>query len=597
MSDALNTLNKRIAEASRKYAAKPALSTKVSGSKDWKTYTYGDVAAKVRLFSLGLRALGVERGDRVAMLSENRPEWAIADLAALAAGAVTVPIYPTLPPSQVLHILSDSGAKAIVVSDSKQLQKVETARDSCSNLKIFIAMDETTAKGDILSFDATLKEGETAGAALEETFEQRRDAVLPEDLMSLVYTSGTTGNPKGAMLTHANFVAALDGIQKALPVVPGAETFLSFLPLCHVFERVVYCLSLSIGSHTYYNDSIFKLVDNLAEVKPTILQCVPRVFESIHERVGEAMSKLPDKERNVAEWAIGVGDAVATRRNRGESVSPVLLAQYAAADRLVLKKMRARFGGRIKFFVSGGAPLNPVTAHFFSALGIPVLEGWGLTETTAASTINPLGRSKIGTVGKAGFGAEVKTAEDGELLVRGAHVMRGYWNNPEATADVIDSDGWFHTGDIGEIDPEGYIKITDRKKDILVLGNGKKVAPQPIETNIKHNPYIAEVVLVADQTGNVSALVVPHYDKLKNWAKEQGKEHASSAELAKDAAAKKFIKQQIEKSSGELAEFEKVKRVALLEKPLSVEEGELTPTLKVKRRVVTEKYGKLLERE
>ena len=596
MPDSLDTLNKRIADATSKYANKPALSEKIA--KEWKTYTYADLAGKIKLFSLGLRSLGVERGERLAVLSENRPEWAIADLAALAAGAVTVPIYPTLPPSQVLHILKDSGATAVVVSDSKQLAKVEAARESCPNLKVFVVMDESTAKGDVLSFDAVLKEGETAGAALEETYEQRRDSVKPTDLMSLVYTSGTTGNPKGAMLTHGNFAAAIDGIQKALPsVVPGEETFLSFLPLCHVFERVVYSLSLSIGSHTYYNDSIFKLVDNLAEVRPTVLQCVPRVFESIHDKVVEGIAKQSETEQAAIKWALEVGDAVATKRNAGENVSIVLKGMEAMANKTVLSKMRERFGGRIKFCVSGGAPLNPTTAHFFNSIGIPVLEGWGLTETTAASTINPLGRAKVGTVGTARFGAEVKTAEDGELLVKGATVMQGYWNNPEATAEVIDADGWFHTGDIGEIDSEGYVKITDRKKDILVLGNGKKVAPQPIETNIKRNPYIAEVVLVADQTGNVSALVVPHYDKLKAWAKEQGKEDVTTTALATDPAAKKFIKSQIEKSSGELAEFEKVKRVALLEKPLSVEDGELTPTLKVRRRVVTEKYGKLLERE
>jgi len=595
MSDSLNTLNKRIAEATRKYADKPALSVKIA--KEWKTQTYAEIAGQVRLFSLGLRALGVERGDRVAMLSENRPEWAIADLAALAAGAVTVPIYPTLPPSQVQHILSDSGATAIVVSDAKQLQKVEIAREACPNLKVFVAMEESSAKGDILSFDAVLKEGEAAGSTLTETYEQRRDAVEPSDLMSLVYTSGTTGNPKGAMLTHSNFVSALDGIQKALPLVDGGEVFLSFLPLCHVFERVVYCLSLTIGASTYYNDSIFKLMDNLTEVKPTILQCVPRVFESIHEKINEGIAKQDQAEQAAIKWALETGDAVATKKNAGESVSLVLKGMEAMANKTVLSKMRERFGGRVKFFVSGGAPLNPATAHFFNAIGIPVLEGWGLTETTAASTINPLGRAKVGTVGKAGFGAEVKTAEDGELLVKGPHVMRGYWNNPEATAEVIDADGWFHTGDIGVIDPEGYIKITDRKKDILVLGNGKKVAPQPIETRIKTNPYISEVVLIADHTGNVSALVVPNYDKLKAWAKEQGKEDVTASTLAADPAAKKFIKAQIEASSGELAEFEKVKRVGLLEKPLSVDEGELTPTLKVRRKVVTEKYAKLLEKE
>ncbi|BDI32895.1 AMP-dependent synthetase [Capsulimonas corticalis] len=493
------------------------------------------------------------------------------------------------------HILADSGAKAIIVSDGKQLQKAVASREEIPNLAIFVTMEESSAKGDVLSFSAVMAEGDRA--TLPESFEQRRDSVKLDDLMSLVYTSGTTGNPKGAMLTHGNMGTAVDGAQKAFPVVPPDEAFLSFLPLCHVFERVTHFLSLAMGSHTYYNDSIFKLIDNLAFAKPTVMQCVPRVFESIHERVLDTVSKEPEQKQKAFAWALEVGSAFAERRNAGRSVSPILAIKHAIADKLVLSTLREKFGGKLKFFVSGGAPLNAKTAQFFNGIGIPILEGWGLTETTAASATNPYGRAKIGSVGIAGFGATIKVAPDGELLVRGANVMRGYWNNPEATADAIDADGWFHTGDIGVIDSEGYVKITDRKKDILVLANGKNVAPQPIEIHLKQSPYISEIVLLGDQSGGVSALVLPSFDKLKTWAQEQGKEKMSPSELAADPATRKLIKTEIDKLSGNLADYEKIKRVALLEKPLTIENGELTPTMKIKRKVVSEKYGRLLERE
>jgi len=595
MTEELTTINRRFADAASQYPDLPALSAKPSGSKEWRTFTYHEVQEQMRLFSLGLRALGLQKGDRVAMLSENRPEWAIADLAALAAGGVTVPIYSTLPPPQVAHILADSGARAIIVSDAKQLQKVLTARDSCPELSIFVAMDETSAKGDVLSFEAVLQEGRAAEGTLDESFELRRDSVKSADLMSLVYTSGTTGNPKGAMLTHANFAAALDGARKAFPFYPPAEVFLSFLPLCHVFERVTYCLSLTLGAHTYYNDSIFRLLDNMADAKPTIMQCVPRVFESIHERVLDTVSKEPAAKQAAFNGAIEIGKQVADLQNAGKPVGAILAAKHAVADKLVFQSIRDKFGGRLKFFVSGGAPLNPKTADFFNAIGIPILEGWGLTETTAASTINPFGRARVGTVGKAGFGAEVVTAEDGELLVRGPHVMTGYWNHPDATAEAIDKDGWFHTGDIGVIDSEGYITITDRKKDILVLANGKKVAPQPIETKLKESHYISEVVLLGDKAGTVGALVVPAFDRLRPWAKEQGLETEAAA-LAANPAVKKFIKSEIDRLSVDLADFERIKRLAILEHAFSVDAGELTPTLKVRRKVISEKFGPLLDK-
>lgn len=595
MTHALSTVNRRFAQTAEKYADRPALSSKPSGNKEWQTLTYADVAAQVKGVSLGLRDLGaLERGGRVALLSENRPEWAICDLAIQAGGGVTVPIYPTLPAAQIAHILADSGARAVIVSDAKQLKKITEARAQAPELAAVIVMDAAAAKEDVVSLAALIEQGVTVH--FEETYEQRRDAVLPDELMSLVYTSGTTGNPKGAMLTQANMVAALDGARKAFPISPPDETFLSFLPLAHIFERVTSTLSLTLGCHTYYNDSIFKLMDNMAVCRPTVMQNVPRVFESLHERVGDSIGKLGGRRQTLTYWALGVGDTYARRRNADRLPTPLLAVQHLVADKFVLSKIRARFGGRLKFFVSGGAPLNPRTAYFFNALGAPILEGWGLTETTAPATVSPYGRAKVGTVGIAGFVSEIKTAPDGEILVHGPNVMRGYWNNPEATAEVLDADGWFHTGDIGEIDSQGYLKITDRKKDILVLANGKKVAPQPIETNLKTSPLIGEIVLLGDQSGGVSALVVPNFEQLKHWAKEQGKD-ANLAVLVKDPAVRKLIKAEIDSRSRNLADFEKIKRFALIDHAFSVDGGELTPTLKVKRKFVAEKYGRLLEKE
>ena len=591
-----DTVNTRFAEAARQYPDRPALSSKPHGSKGWETLTYRDLAERVRQVALGLRALGIERGDRVAILSENRPEWAILDLATLAAGAVTVPIYPTLPASQVAHILADSGAKAVVVENAKQAAKVMQAREFAPDLAVVITLDEEAAKDGILSLASVVEKG--AAAQFEESYEARRDSVHADDLMSLVYTSGTTGNPKGAMLTHGNMTAALDAANHQFPQFqPPNDVFLSFLPLSHVFERVTYNLAITQGAHTRFNDSIFKLMDNLAELEPTVMQCVPRVHESIHDRVSDGIAKLPDRRKILTYWALGVGDSVARRRNAGQPVSPLQFLRHLAADKLVLSKIRARFGGHLKFFVSGGAPLNPKTAHFFLAIGIPILEGWGLTETTAAATANQSGRVKVGTVGPRMFNVQVKTAPDGELLVKGPTVMRGYWNNPEATAEVIDADGWFHSGDIGEIDAQGYVKITDRKKDILVLANGKKVAPQPIETALKRSPLLTEVVLLGDNAGTVGALVVPNFDALKTWAKEQGKDLKTNEALIADPAARKFVKSEIDNLSKDLADFEKIKRIALIDHAFSQEGGELTPTLKVKRRVVAEKYGSLLEKE
>ena len=585
------TINSRFAEAVRKYPDQSALTAKID--KEWKSFTFREMEDRIRRFSLGLRALGITPGDRVAVLSENRPEWAIADLASLAAGATTVPIYPSLPPAQVGYILADSGAKAIVASDAKQLEKAEVSREQCLNLTIFVAMEESSAKGDILSYDQVMKEGDSS--KLDTTYEDVRDNVKPEDVASFVYTSGTTGDPKAAMLTHGNLVSEIAAAESILPFKKPFDVFLSFLPLSHVFERVTYYLALSMGTNTYYAESLFKVQENMAEAHPDIMQSVPRLYESIYERVRDQAAKAPEKKKRIFDWAMAVGQKRAERKNTGRMVGPILAIQHVIADMLVLSKIRDRFGGKIRFFVSGGAPLSADVARFFHAIDTPILEGYGLTETCAALTLNPYGRTKIGTVGKPLPGLEIKIASDGEILGRGPTIMKGYWNKPEATAEVIDSDGWFHTGDIGEIDEDGYLKITDRKKDIIVLANGKNVAPQPIENRLKAADLVSEVILLGDRSGTVSALIVPNYEKLARWAKKENIAFTDAKELANSAMAKKEIKSEIDALSKDLADFEKIRKIALLDHPLSIENGELTPTLKVRRKIVREKYGSLLE--
>jgi long-chain acyl-CoA synthetase len=584
------TVNRRIADSVARTPDGPALSSKVD--KEWITLTYREFEVKVKNFSLGLRSLGIELGDRVALLSENRPEWAIADVAILAAGAVAVPIYSTLPPAQVAHILADSGARAIVVSDTKQLAKVEALRARSPELSIIVTMDETDVQGGAMSFLTVQEHGKTFMPV--ETFEQRRSSVRPSDLASLVYTSGTTGDPKGTMLSHQNFAAAIGMAEIWFPVGP-TDTFLSFLPLCHVFERVTHYLSLSIGTHTYYAESIFKVADNMAEVHPSIMQSVPRLFESIHERIIDSISKAPEKRKKLAHWALEVGGHYSQLRNSGTFINPILAAQRLVADKLVLAKIRGRLGGNLRFFVSGGAPLSVSTAQFFNAIDIPILEGYGMTETTAPLTCNPFHRAKLGTVGNTFAEVTIKIADDGEILAKGPNVMSGYWNNPGATHEMFTDDGWLRTGDIGNFDKSGYLSITDRKKDIIVLANGKNVAPQPIEGIMKQSPFISEIVLLGDKSGTVAALVLPAFDKLAAWARENHIEFSDLKALASTNEAKKKIKSEIDQLSGDLAEFEKIRKIAILLEPLTIDNGELTPTMKVKRKIVFERHGRLLE--
>jgi len=558
----------------------------------WIPITYRELENQVVQLALGLAELGLGGGDRLALLAENRPEWAVTDLAVVSLGAVNVPLYATLPAPQVEYILADSGAQMLMVSGQKQLDKALEIRQRLPNLRCILTMDRLAepVEGVVTYADAIAR-----GAAHlkgREEFNRRAEAVRPSDLATIIYTSGTTGEPKGAMLTHDNFTSNAQSVETFVEVGPE-DLFLSFLPLSHVFERMAgHYLPLSAGASVAYAESVFTVQSNMVEVRPTVMASVPRLYESIHSRLLDGIAKRPDKERKTAEWALRVGWEYYRKRVEGKSAGLLTTLQHLVADRLVLQKLREKVtGGRLRFFISGGAPLPIQTAEFITSMGLHILEGYGLTETSPVICVNRPAKTKIGTVGPPIPGVEVKIAADGEILSRGPHIMLGYYNKPGDTAQAIDPEGWFHTGDIGKIDEEGYLKITDRKKDILVLANGKNVAPQPIEAKLKASQYIGSVVLFGDREPQVVALLVPDMDHLKQWARKQGLEVKDEAALLKDAKVKKLYRDEIEANSKDLADFEKVRRFTLLAQEFTQERGELTPTLKIKRQVVKKNYA------
>jgi long-chain acyl-CoA synthetase len=569
---------------------------RVKRDGEWRDISSAQFLRTVEELSMGLRGLGLERGDRVAILSENRPEWAYADLATLCAGALDAPIYPSLTPAQVLYILNDSGAKVIFVSNAAQAAKVAEVRAQATQLKHVVTMDPINAP-DAVSLEAVCAEGRRALEKDPQAVRQRAAEAKPEDVATLIYTSGTTGDPKGVMLTHDNLVSNVVAGAKVFTDWNAEDVTLSFLPLCHVFERMGgHYLILYAGATIAYAESVEKVPQNMMEVRPTLMFSVPRLYEKIYARVHEKVAADPPTRQRIFHWAIGVGRE--TFRHVVNRTRPGLAQRlkHVVADALVLSKIRERTGGRLKLFVSGGAPLSREIAEFFGAVGLMVLEGYGLTETSPVICVNRPDRLRPGTVGPPVEGVEVRIAEDGEILTRGRHVMKGYYNKPEATAEAIDKDGWFHTGDIGFIDADGFLAVTDRKKDILVTSGGKKIAPQPIENLIKANTFVAEIVMVGNKRNFPSALVVPNFDNLERWARGKGLPMGSREELVACPEVRAHFKQVLDGVCSSLAQFEKIKKFALLTKDFSIEAGELTPTLKVKRRVVEQRYQDLIDR-
>ncbi len=585
------TLISMFEDAVQQYGNKPALAHKPRGGT-YEDISYAEFGASVDAFSKGLNALGVQKGDRIAILSENRPEWAISDFGILKAGAVNVPMFSTLTAAQVGYILKDSGAKIICVSTEKQLEKVASIRDEVPTLEqviIFDAIEGETQEGVIQFTAACEMAGEEVGSDSQE-----------DEVATIIYTSGTTGNPKGVMLTHANFIFNLQAC-KSLIEVRETDVLLSFLPLSHVFERLGgHYVPLFSGAKIAYAESTFTVAQNMKDVAPTVMLSVPRLYETMHERILRAVEEGSPLRQKIFHWGVSVGSAVSSAIQQGKKPSAILQLQQGIADKLVFAKLKAATGGRLRFFVSGGAALPQSIAEFFHAAGILILEGYGLTETSPVISMNHPGNWKFGTVGVSVPGVEVQIAEDGEILTRGPHVMKGYFNNASATAEVIDEDGWFHTGDIGIIDEDGFVKITDRKKNIIVLSNGKNVAPQPIESTLVQSPFISQIMVIGSERKNLAALIVPNFDALKAWGSDSdtGGDDIETDDLSamlQTREVQQHIQSEIRSRLRDFADFEQVRRFTLLEKEFSQEDDEMTPTLKLKRNVIIEKYSDVID--
>jgi long-chain acyl-CoA synthetase len=539
-----------------------------------------------------LSDLGVSPGDRVMLLSDNRPEWHMVDIATLSLGAVDVPIYGTLTPEQITYQLRDSGAKVVVAENPEQMGKFIAIKKKCRDLDHLIQIEGAADKG-VVAFDDLLEYGDRADNEAE--FWDRAARVQPGDLMTIIYTSGTTGEPKGVMLTHDNLVQNVLHSAHRIPVT-REDLALEFLPLCHVLERMVgYIYMWKETSKAYC--SVYHVGDLLAEIKPTLFAGVPRFYEKVMQKVTDKVAGAPAVKRALFNWALDLGKERARLQLSGRNLGAVLAAQHAVADRLVLSKVREGLGGRLRFCVSGGAELPLFVNEFFHALGVFMVEGYGLTETSPVIAVNGAnpGEIRLGTVGKPLDNLEVKLAKDGELLVKGPSIMSGYWNKPEQTAEVFTADGFFATGDIAEIDDDGFVLIVDRKKDLIVTAGGKNVAPQPIESQLKKSPYVETAVLIGDRRPYIIALFSPSFDDLERWAKKEGVSYADHEELVSHPRVAELFDGIVAAANASLARFEQIKKHLVLPVSLSIEGGQLTPTLKVKRRVVEQQFANLVE--
>jgi len=562
----------------------------------WETISNRDVADRVRALALGLRALGYERGDRIAILAPTRYEWALADWAVIMAGLVGVPVYPVLPADQTGYILSDSRAKAVFAADAELLAKVaEAGVVGIDRAILFDASNDIDPGGlELRTLEEVERLGRETEAEMGGSYESFARETGPDDLATLIYTSGTTGTPKGVMLTHDNLHSNVLSASRLFPFSPDDRS-LSILPLAHVFERMVgHYLMWHNGVSVAYSESLNTIVRDLGETKPTIMAGLPRVFEKVLERAVATAREAGGLKWKIFQWARAVGEQRVDRELAGEEVPAGLALRNALADRLVFSKLRERTGGRIRFFVSGSAPLNAAVAKFFLAARLPVLEGYGLTETSPALCFNPPEAVRLGTVGPPIPGTEIRIAEDGEILARGPQIMKGYYGLERATAEAIDADGWFHTGDIGELDEAGYLKITDRKKDLIITAYGKNIAPQPVEEAIKQSPLVSQAAMFGDGRKFPIVIIVPEIGTLREWTREHGIGDGT-VDLLEDDAVVRYLEDEIMDRCAGFAHYETPRRVLLLADEFTVESGELTPSLKVKRRVVAQRYAERID--
>lgn len=585
----VDTLPKALFRSVEQHNSKTALMFK--HQKQYVSISYQELYRRVFQCARGLHALGVSAGDRVSILSESCHEWAVCDWAIISLGAISVPIYPTLTAPQVLEILSDAQPKVLICKDDKQLKKALQALEGAEFRPQLITIQPDTKNG-VLTYEELLN---LSGDLDEAGFQQIAGVIQPDDIATFIYTSGTTGEPKGAMLTHKNLVSNIDAVLQVIECKP-TDLFLSFLPLSHVFERMGgHFLPIYAGLTIAYAENLFTLSNDMQTVKPTIMLGVPRFFSSVMDRILASVREQSPVKQQLFHRALAVGKVVSKHWREGTHCPFFVKLQYSILDKLVGKKLRDRVGGNLRLFVSGGAALPLDVAEFFHAFDILILEGYGLTETSPVLTVNPLHAPRFGTVGKPIPGVQIKIAEDGEILAHGPCIMKGYYQKPEATAACI-VDGWFHTGDVGHIDKDGYIHITDRKKDLLVLANGKNVAPQPIENMLRASEYVQEAVLFGDGMSAPVALIVVDVERVKAYAKQHELDASDIPTLLENDQIYALFRQQVEKVNRDLADYQRVRRFTLIPSAFSIETGELTPTLKVKRRVVAQKYASLIEK-
>jgi len=586
----METLSRLILNTVKSYPKDNFLSSKHDGR--WIPLSTAEVGERIKAIALGLKELGVARGDKLIILSENRPEWHMTDFANLCLGGVTVPVYTSLMPDQIRYIIDDSDAKVVVCSGLALWGRLAAVKGALSKVRHFIVMDGPAPEGALAMSDV-IEKGRSVAALQPGLFEELAMSVKPDDLASIIYTSGTTGVPKGVMLTHGNFASNVRTMT-SLVEFNVKDTVLSFLPLSHVLERLTTFSFLAKGCSIAYAESIETVAENLLEVRPQIMVSVPRLFDKIYAKVMDTVLAGSSLKKAIFFWALKTGKKFSACRLERKPVPGFLKFKYGLARKLVFGKILAKTGGRVRFFVSGGAPLSKDIAEFFFAIGLTILEGYGLTETAPVLAVNTFENLRPGTVGKPIPGIDLKIAADGEIVVRGPNVMRGYFKKEAETREVL-IDGWLHTGDIGHLDKDGYLVITDRKKDLIITAGGKNVAPQPIENLLKTAPLIANAVVIGGNRKFIAALVVPDFDKLIAYAKANAIPFTSRRELVLRPEAVDFVMAGIERATAQLAPFERVKKIALLDRDFEIEAGEMTPTLKVRRTIVENKYKDIID--